>query len=62
MVTVTGQLHSLSRFSPEKNCHLLIEAYERIDTPVKLVLAGGSSYSDDYTRKLRKYQSDGFGC
>ena len=48
----------LGRFSPEKNCHLLIEAYERIETPVKLVLAGGSSYSDDYTRKLRKHQSD----
>jgi glycosyltransferase involved in cell wall biosynthesis len=31
----------LGRFSPEKNCHLLIQAYERIDTEVKLVLAGG---------------------
>lgn len=31
-------------FSPDfKNCHLLIDAYEKIDTPLKLVLAGGSS-------------------
>ncbi len=43
----------LGRFSVEKNCDLLIQAYERIDTPVKLVLAGGSSHSDAYTRQLR---------
>jgi glycosyltransferase involved in cell wall biosynthesis len=30
----------LGRFSPEKNCHSLIEAYKEIDTDVKLVLAG----------------------
>ena len=48
----------LGRFSPEKNCHLLIEAYERISTDVKLVLAGGSSYSDAYAAELRKHESD----
>ena len=48
----------LGRFSPEKNCHLLIEAYERIDTPVKLVLAGGSSYTDAYARDLRAHASE----
>ncbi|HEY1802686.1 MAG TPA: glycosyltransferase family 4 protein [Terriglobales bacterium] len=44
----------LGRFSPEKNCHLLIEAYERIQTPVKLVLAGGSSHSNAYAAELHK--------
>jgi glycosyltransferase involved in cell wall biosynthesis len=48
----------LGRFSPEKNCHLLIEAYEHISTDVKLVLAGGSSYSDAYATELRKHESD----
>lgn len=48
----------LGRFSPEKNCHLLVEAYERLDTPVKLVMAGGSSYSDKYIEELRQHQSD----
>jgi glycosyltransferase involved in cell wall biosynthesis len=48
----------LGRFSPEKNCHLLIEAYERLDTPVKLVLAGGSSYTNAYVDDLRKHQSE----
>jgi len=44
----------LGRFSPEKNCHHLIEAYKRIQTPVKLVLAGGSSHSDAYAATLRE--------
>jgi glycosyltransferase involved in cell wall biosynthesis len=41
------------RLSPEKNCDLLIDAYEQLDTPVKLVFAGGSSHSDKYVEKLR---------
>lgn len=48
----------LGRFSPEKNCHLLIEAFERLRTPMKLVLAGGSSYTDEYMLSLRKHQSE----
>jgi glycosyltransferase involved in cell wall biosynthesis len=35
----------MGRLSPEKNCDLLIEAYKRLDTPAKLVFAGGSSHS-----------------
>src|SRR6202158_4993872 len=35
----------LGRFSPEKNCHLLINAFENLHTDMKLVLAGGSSHS-----------------
>jgi len=34
----------LGRFSPEKNCHLLIEALRIYHTDMKLVLAGGSSH------------------
>jgi glycosyltransferase involved in cell wall biosynthesis len=41
------------RLSPEKNCDLLIEAYEQLDTSVKLVFAGGSSDSDQYVEELR---------
>jgi glycosyltransferase involved in cell wall biosynthesis len=48
----------LGRFSPEKTCRLLIEAYEKLDTPVKLVLAGGSSYTNAYVDELRKHQSE----
>jgi glycosyltransferase involved in cell wall biosynthesis len=48
----------LGRFSPEKNCDLLIQAFERIETPVKLVLAGGSSHTDSYAKQLRRHQSE----
>jgi glycosyltransferase involved in cell wall biosynthesis len=47
----------LGRFSPEKNCHLLIEAYEKLETSVKLVLAGGSSHTSAYAAELRRHQS-----
>jgi len=48
----------LGRFSPEKGCHLLVEAFEALDTDVKLVMAGASSYCDDYSRELRTHASD----
>src|SRR5205807_3625888 len=53
-----GYILFLGRFSPEKNCHLLIDAFEKIDTPFKLVLAGGSSHTDEYADNLRKQASD----
>jgi glycosyltransferase involved in cell wall biosynthesis len=37
---------------------LLVEAYEQLDTNVRLVLAGGSSYCDGYARNLRSHASD----
>ena len=48
----------LGRFSPEKGCHVLIEAFERIETDLKLVLAGGASYCDAYTRDVLSHASD----
>ena len=52
----------LGRFSPEKNCHLLVEAYERLHTKTQLVLAGGSICNDPYSRQLRLHASDRFTC
>ena len=48
----------LGRLSPEKNCHLLIDAFEKLDTPVKLVFGGGSSHTDDYVARLHQRQSE----
>ncbi len=48
----------LGRFSPEKGCHLLVEAFEQIQTDAKLVMAGGSSYSDEYAQSLRSHASE----
>jgi glycosyltransferase involved in cell wall biosynthesis len=48
----------LGRFSPEKNCHLLISAFEKTDTPMKLALAGGSSHTDAYSSRMRQHASE----
>ncbi len=48
----------LGRFSPEKGSHLLVEAFEQIDSDVKLVMAGAASYCDDYSRTLRTHASE----
>lgn len=48
----------LGRLSPEKGCHLLVEAFEQLQTDVKLVMAGASSYCDDYSRELRTHASE----
>jgi len=37
---------------------LLVEAFEQIETDVKLVMAGASSYCDDYSRQIRQHASD----
>ena len=44
----------LGRIVPEKRCHLLCEAYERLVTDKKLVIAGGSSDSQSYMTSLQE--------
>jgi glycosyltransferase involved in cell wall biosynthesis len=48
----------VGRLVPEKGVHFLCEAFSKIDTGLKLVLAGGTSASEDYVRLLRGYASD----
>lgn len=49
----------LGRIVPEKGEHYLIEAFKKIDTDKKLVIAGGSSDTDEYMERLKKIaQSD----
>jgi glycosyltransferase involved in cell wall biosynthesis len=48
----------LGRLSPEKGCHLLVEAFENVETDVKLVMAGASSYSNEYIRDLHAHASE----
>ena len=57
-LTSGGYFLFLGRFSPEKGCHLLVEAFEQIDTNTKLVMAGASSYCDEYSRELRRHAND----
>ena len=48
----------VGRLVPEKGVHFLCEAFSRIDTDMKLALAGGLSFSQDYVTLLRGYESD----
>lgn len=48
----------LGRLVPEKGIHYLIEAYQNLDTDKKLVIAGGSSHSDDYVEQLAAMSID----
>jgi glycosyltransferase involved in cell wall biosynthesis len=57
-LTAGNYILFLGRFSPEKNCDLLIDAFENISTGMKLVLAGGSSHSDEYVTALRRHESE----
>ena len=43
----------LARLVPEKGVHYLLDAYEKLDTDKKLVIAGGSSHSDDYMEQIK---------
>lgn len=44
----------LARLVPEKGVHYLIDAFNQIDTDKKLVIAGGSSHTDDYVSMLKE--------
>lgn len=44
----------LARIVPEKGAHYLIDAYKRLNTDKKLVIAGGSSHSMEYFSELKK--------
>jgi glycosyltransferase involved in cell wall biosynthesis len=43
----------LARLVPEKGAHLLIEAFRRVPTSLRLVIAGGASHSETYADRLR---------
>ena len=44
----------LGRLVPEKGVHYLIEAFKKIKTEKKLVIAGGSSDTDSYFQELKE--------
>ncbi len=43
----------LARLVPEKGVHYLLDAYEKLHTDKKLVIAGGSSHSDAYMEEIK---------
>lgn len=49
-----GYILFLGRLVPEKGCHYLIRAFKQIETDKKLVIVGGSSYTDRYVQSLKE--------
>ena len=43
----------LGRIVPEKGVHYLIDAYKNLNTDKKLVIAGGSSHTNEYLEKIK---------
>ncbi len=44
----------LGRIVPEKGITYLLEAFSKIDTDMKLVIAGGKSHTDEYEAEVRR--------
>lgn len=49
-----GYVLFLGRIVPEKGVHYLIEAFSRLNAGLPLVIAGGSSHSQEYFESLKK--------
>ena len=47
-----GYILFLARIVPEKGLHYLLHAFEQIETDKKLVIAGGSSHSQEYVQEM----------
>ena len=53
-----GYILFLGRLVPEKGISYLIEAFKQIETDKKLVIAGGSSDTDEFLCELKKLAKD----
>lgn len=49
-----GYFLSLGRIVPEKGVHYLLEAFSKVDTDKKLVIAGGSSHAVEYMERIHR--------
>jgi len=43
----------VSRLEPENNAHLVIDAFEKVQTDIKLAIVGDAPYSKKYIKKLK---------
>ena len=50
----------LGRLVPEKGIRYLVEAFKNVKTDKKLVIAGGSSDTDSFTRELKDLAKDDY--
>lgn len=57
-LTKNSYILALSRLAPEKGIRYLIDAYKKLDTDKKLVIAGGSSDTQDFVEAMKVRASD----
>lgn len=43
----------VSRLEPENNAHLVVEAFEQVQTDFKLLMVGSAPFADDYIERLQ---------
>ncbi|MCI0531403.1 MAG: glycosyltransferase family 4 protein [candidate division Zixibacteria bacterium] len=48
----------LGRLVPEKGCHLLCQAFQKLDPDLKLFIGGEGQFAGSYVESLKKYASD----
>jgi glycosyltransferase involved in cell wall biosynthesis len=48
----------VGRLVPEKGVHYLAEAYQGVNTDMKLAIAGGYAFAQEYQEKIQSYESD----
>ena len=53
-----GYILFVGRLDPGKGVHYLVDAYRKLHTDKKLVIAGGSSDTDDYVKQLHEMAGD----
>lgn len=53
-----GYILFLSRLIKHKGAQYLIDAYDQIKTDKKLVIAGGSAFTEDYIKKIKEQAKD----
>jgi glycosyltransferase involved in cell wall biosynthesis len=44
----------VSRLEPENNAHLVVEAFEKVQTAKRLIIVGDAPYAGDYIKNLRR--------
>lgn len=52
-LTAGGYLLLVGRLVPEKSADLLIRAFRRVPTELRLAIVGGSAFTDDFVERLR---------
>jgi len=48
----------VSRLEPENNAHLVVRAFEKVETPRRLVVVGDAPYARDYIRSVKSTRDD----